>query len=141
MGRMHVKTSITINRPLEVVFERLTDHEAMADWPGINACKLVETGTPRNGLGAVREVRLSGLTLLEKVVRFEPPHAFDYTITKGLPVDHLGEVRLSEQQGATEVTWEINLTSRWPMLCAVLQWQMKRGLPKALAFVRDQLQA
>src|SRR5207244_3917205 len=92
MGKTHVEVRQLVRAPIELVFERITDHEDMRNWPGIAACELVEVGDPRNGLGAVRKIRTSGITLYEKVVQWEPPNRYDYTITKGLPVDHRGTV-------------------------------------------------
>jgi uncharacterized protein YndB with AHSA1/START domain len=85
-----IEVSAQIAAPIDHVFERLTDHEAMVDWPGISACKLVVEGAPRNGLGAVRRVTVSGLTLDEQVVTWEPPSRFEYRIIRGLPVKHRG---------------------------------------------------
>ncbi|MBW2551232.1 MAG: SRPBCC family protein [Deltaproteobacteria bacterium] len=85
MGQAHVSKQIHLQAPIELIFERLVDHDAMSDWPGVTSCRLVQEGTPRNGLGAVRQVKTNGLTLLEEVVHYEPPLRYDYRITKGLP--------------------------------------------------------
>src|SRR5262249_55346475 len=106
-----VERHIRIRAPIERVFERLTDHEDMRRWPGVSACRLITEGTPRNGLGAVRRISVYGLTLDEAVVRFEPPHRYDYSIVRGLPVDHLGTVELSAQGATTEVRWRVRLSS------------------------------
>jgi len=133
MGQAHVSKKIHIAAPIELVFERLLDHEAMGDWPGIGSCRLVREGTPRNGLGAVRQVKVRGLTLLEEVVHYEPPLRYDYRITKGLPVDHLGSVRLVPTEGGVELSWEVRMTSRWPLVCEVVGNMLSRGLDEALA--------
>jgi hypothetical protein len=73
-------------------------------------------------------VKAGGVTLDEEVVRFEPPHRYDYTITKGLPVKHLGTVTLAETEDGTEVRWSVDLSSRVQGIgCA-----LGRGLPGAL---------
>ncbi|MEO7113310.1 MAG: SRPBCC family protein [Polyangiaceae bacterium] len=141
MGKSRVEARITIRAKIEDVFEQLIDHEAMASWPGIGACTLVEEGTPRNGLGAVRRVRVGGLTIDEKVVLYDPPHAFDYAIIRGVPVnDHLGEVRFSETDGRVEVVWNIRISSRWPFVAAIMASQLRRGIPRALRFVAKRLE-
>jgi len=86
----------------------------MSDWPGVSSCRLVREGSPRNGLGAVREVVGNGLTLLEEVVAYLPLEGYDYKITKGLPVDHLGSVRLKSIDDGVRLTWNIRMSSRWP---------------------------
>src|SRR5436190_740282 len=104
MGKTHIETTIVIRAPLAVVFERLTDHESMRDWPGVSSCKVITDGAPtKNGLGAVRRITTLGLSLDEKIVRFDPPNGYDYTIVRGLPVKHLGTLRLAEANGATTV--------------------------------------
>ena len=133
MGQAHVSKKIHIEAPIELVFERISDHEAMGDWPGIGSCRLVREGTPRNGLGAVRQVKARGLTILEEIVHYEPPLRYDYRITKGLPVDHLGSVRLSPTEGGVELSWEVRMTSRWPLVCEVVGNLLGKGLDEALA--------
>ncbi len=133
MGQTHISKKLHVQAPIELVFERLVDHEAMSDWPGITSCRLVREGTPRNGLGAVRQVKVRGLSLLEEVVHYEPPLRYDYRITKGLPVDHLGSVRLSPTEGGVELSWEVRMTSRWPLVCEVVGNLLGKGLDEALA--------
>ncbi len=133
MGQAQVSKKLHIQAPIELVFERLVDHEAMSDWPGIASCRLVREGTPRNGLGAVRQVKARGLTLLEEIVHYEPPLRYDYRITKGLPVDHLGSVRLSPTESGVELSWEVRMTSRWPLVCEVVGNLLGKGLDEALA--------
>jgi len=70
---------------------------------------VLPNGTPRNGMGAVRQVKTHGLTLLEEVVHYEPPFRYDYRITKGLPVDHLGGVRLAPIEDGVELSSEVRM--------------------------------
>lgn len=136
MGQAYVSKKLHIEAPIEFVFERVVDHDAMNDWPGIGSCRLVREGTPRNGLGAVRKVKVRGLTLLEEVVHYEAPLRYDYRITKGLPVDHLGSVRLSPTEGGVELFWEVRMTSRWPLVCEVVGSLLGKGLDDALAWFK-----
>lgn len=136
MGRAELRTTLEVRAPIETVFERLTDHEVMARWPGIGGCRLVREGRPRNGRGAIREVKVRGLTLLEEVVVFEPPHRFDYEIIKGLPVAHRGTVHLVPSKDGTLVTWDITMASRWPLLAEVVCAQLRSGMPRALQFFK-----
>ncbi len=141
MGKAHVLKTIDIEAPIEFVFERLVDHEAMSDWPGISSCRLTREGDPRNGLGAVRAVKMRGLTLLEEIVHYEPPVRYDYTITKGLPVDHLGTVTLEPIGAGTRITWNINMTSGWPLVCGVVGHTIDRGFPEALEYFKRETEA
>ncbi|MGO8996645.1 MAG: SRPBCC family protein [Polyangiaceae bacterium] len=132
MGQDHVECRTFVRAPIAEVFDRITDHEAMAEWPGISSCELIAEGSPRNGVGAVRRIKAGGVTLDEEVVRFDPPHRYDYTIIKGLPVKHLGTVTLSEVDGGVEVRWTVDLSSRVPLLAEGVGCVLGRGLPGAL---------
>ncbi|MGE0785480.1 MAG: NAD(P)-binding domain-containing protein [Sandaracinaceae bacterium] len=125
-----------VRAPLALVFERLSDHEAMNDWPGLGEVRLLREGTPRNGLGAVRRVRARGLALDEEVVHWDPPHAFHYSIIKGLPIDHLGRVMLRTEGDATLIEWRVRMKSKVPFLAALAASQLRAGLPKALAYFK-----
>jgi uncharacterized protein YndB with AHSA1/START domain len=132
MGRSEVETRVVVAAPIEHVFERITDHEAMRDWPGVAACRLIVPGEPRNGVGAVRRIRAGGVTLEEKVVRFEPPRRYDYTIIKGLPVQHLGVVALAPVAGGVEVQWRVSVSSRVPLMAQLVGVALRLALPRAL---------
>jgi uncharacterized protein YndB with AHSA1/START domain len=139
MRASEYRTTIEIHAPPELVFDRLSDHESMAQWPGVSACRLVREGKPRNGVGAIRAVTALGVTLHEEVVRFEAPRRFEYRIIRGLPVDHLGTVTVEEIPSGSRVSWHIRLSSRVPLLSTVVLTLLGRGLPKALAFVKQEL--
>jgi uncharacterized protein YndB with AHSA1/START domain len=134
VGTKNVEARALVRAPIARVFERITDHEAMREWPGIGACRLVKDGSPRNGLGAVRRIRAMGITLDEEVVHYEPNVGYDYSIIRGLPVDHRGVVRLSEVDGGVEILWRVRLASRWPLVAEIAGTALQRGLPKALAY-------
>jgi len=138
VGKMDYDT--TFDAPIAAVFDELSDHEGMTDWPGIQTCRLVAEGDPRNGVGAVREVRALGLRLLEEVVEFEPPTRMAYTITKGLPVEHRGELTLTERDGRTELRWRVRMSSRIPGLARVVAAGQGLGLPRAMKYVGRRLQ-
>lgn len=136
MSHDSLTVETTVHAPMDMVFERLIDHESMNDWPGVGSCRLIVAGTPRNGLGAVRAVKARGLTLHEEVVLYEPPERFEYRIIKGLPVTHLGSVRLFQEGESVRVCWRITVSSRLPLLSWIICQQLRGGLPKALAYFK-----
>ncbi len=141
MGNGSVDVTASIRAPIARVFERLSDHEGMSKWPGIGSSRLIREGTPKNGLGAMRRVKVQGFTIDEEIVHFEPPTGFDYSIRRGLPVEHhLGQVRLEEADGIVVVTWSIRLSSKIPLFAQLLAASLRRGLPKALAYLRAELE-
>jgi polyketide cyclase/dehydrase/lipid transport protein len=53
VGKSRIEARVVVRAPIDRVFQLITDHESMAEWPGISGCRLIAEGTPRNGLGAV----------------------------------------------------------------------------------------
>jgi uncharacterized protein YndB with AHSA1/START domain len=138
MGHAELEREITIDAPLAQVFAGLADHEAMARWPGVSRARLITEGTPRNGVGAVRAITAGGLTLHEQVVAFDPPRGYDYTIVKGLPVRHLGQVRCTEVNGRTRVRWHVSIDSPVPLLARGIILALGLGLGRALTFFKQE---
>lgn len=99
--------------PPERVFGALTDHAAFGRLIGADI-RVERAGTPApNGLGAVRAVRAGGLTVREEVVRWEPPHAMDYRVVSGAPLQrHLGQIRILPEPGAARLEYRIRFD--WP---------------------------
>lgn len=108
----------TIPASVEEVFEAYTDHEKLAEIPGVRSCNLTRRGdTEKNGLGAVREVDIGPIWLEEEIVGFDRPHRMEYRIRKSRPAaDHqLGRVEFAEAAGGTKVTWTTRFGVRAPV--------------------------
>ena len=99
----------TIDKPIAEVFQILSDHTNYSQFKAVDKSRLIKGGKDElNGLGAVREIQAAGATLHEKIVAFEPPYLLGYIITysKPLPYKHeLGEIKLTEVAGKTQVQW------------------------------------
>ncbi len=65
---------------------------------------------------------------------------YDYTITKGLPVEHLGSVKVAPDGAGVTLTWDIRMSSRWPLVCGVVAYSLRRSLPAALAQVKAEVE-
>lgn len=141
MGQSNVRIVARIQAPIELVFETLSDHESMHTWPGVSKSKLVTEGSPRNGVGAVRALKTGGLTLHEEVVLYESPNRYDYTIIKGLAVDHLGSVRLTEDGEFVEVAWEIQMSSKIPFFAQIVGKLVRKGLGDVLQHVKSEIES
>jgi hypothetical protein len=135
MGEGHVRLNASVRAPIGVVFERVSDHDDVAHWPGVSGARLIKEGTPRNGVGAVREVRHVFFSIYEEVVAFEPPRRFEYSIIKGMPITHRGTFSLSEKEGVVELVWEIRISSRVPLLAKFLELALSRGGKKVLDYL------
>ncbi|WP_224247182.1 SRPBCC family protein [Hyalangium gracile] len=133
MGQSHIRFRATLKAPIEVVFERLTDHEDMRNWPGVTGCRLVREGTPRNGVGAVRVVSHPFISVMEEVNLYEPPRRIGYSIIKGMPIRHQGIVTLVERGEQVDLDWEVKISSRVPLLAQAIGRFIQRGLGHVFA--------
>lgn len=99
----------TLNKPIEAVFEGLTDHANYDRFPGIDEASLVRLGREEaNGVGARRKFKFGWTTLEEDIVAFRAPHLMEYHIVKSFPwkVNHkLGRITLEDQGDKTKVIW------------------------------------
>jgi hypothetical protein len=122
-------------------FHALSDHESLGGLPTLRSV-LVEEGSPdRNGVGAVRSIGGSGVTMLEKVTAFEPGHYYEYQIIGGtLPLDHNGgRVEVAEADGGTDVVWTTEFGVRIPWIgvplnvcaAAVIRFSLERIMASA----------
>ena len=139
-----MKATFTINRtvraPIERVFDKLTDHAAYAQMTPMRTSSLEREGDPApNGVGAIRKLGLAGPPIREEVVGYERPTFFSYKALSGLPVsEHLGEVKLRDVGGRTEMTYTVSFTAKIPhtepVVGAVLRQAvgaLVRGIVKA----------
>jgi hypothetical protein len=114
---VHISTDI--DAPQAIVWDRISAHEETPGWiDAVKRVTLAESGTPRNGLNAVRIVEFKPAlwsTIHERITLFEPPHAFEYVLFKGMPalVSHLGRLTAEDLgAGRSRLTWDINFVFR-----------------------------
>jgi hypothetical protein len=114
-----IRVSIDIDAPQAVVWGRVSDHEETPSW--VDAAKrvtLTQSGTPRNGVGAVRVVQYKPAlwsTIHERITRFEAPQAFDYVLFKGMPslASHLGRISVDDLgQDRSRLNWDVDFVFR-----------------------------
>lgn len=119
-----IKVTRVVKKPIDAVFAILTDHGNYSQFKPVDESILVEQGkTEQNGLGALRKVKLGGMTLHERIVLFEPPYRLGYQIERSAPLrfEHIkGEVMLKEHAEGTEVTWVSQGYIRFPLLGPLL---------------------
>jgi uncharacterized protein YndB with AHSA1/START domain len=108
MFRISVKRQI--NKPIDEVFDALSDHANYHRFKGVDASRLIEQGsTEPNGLGALREIVAGKAVLHERIVKFERPYTLAYLIeySKPLPYKHEhGQITLEERDDTTFALWE-----------------------------------
>ena len=113
-----------IRVPIERVWAWMSDHEGYARIPGVQSARLIVEGkADRNGLGAVREIKVMGSVFEEEVTRFEPPHRMCYRILRSRPltIDHEGgDMQLTARDGGTELSWTTTMAVKFPILGGLL---------------------
>jgi uncharacterized protein YndB with AHSA1/START domain len=74
----------SIDAPIEVVFDVLTDHRGHAKMTALRSSTLEREGEPPpNGVGAIRVLSLVGPPIRERVTAFDPPQLFAYEMLSG----------------------------------------------------------
>ena len=137
MAEIHMRQRFAA--PPENVFTAITDHVGMQKWMPGSKITLDREGTPApNGLGAIRRIRAGGLTILEEVVRFDPPREMQYKVLKAGPIiEHLGTIRVEPSgDGGSLVDYTIRFTTpMWmggellaKLIARILGGQLTAGL-------------
>ncbi|WP_437507078.1 SRPBCC family protein [Sorangium sp. So ce1099] len=107
MEEVHV--NVYIHAPVERVFEAVADHESFLRAGDDTRTKVIRSGlTERNGLGALREVRVGKrIRYVEEITAFERPSSFEYRILESTqPLRHHGSrLRFTSRGDGTEVDW------------------------------------
>jgi len=120
----HVEIEKRVHAPRQLVFDTYTDHVGWGDWGGVGRVQLEREGSPPpNGVGCVRVITRSGLSVWEEVLSYEPPKRMTYRVVKGgLPFrDHLGEVCFEEDGEGTRIVWRCRFESAIPGLGPVFR--------------------
>jgi uncharacterized protein YndB with AHSA1/START domain len=109
--------------PLQTVWSVLADQTGMRRWAPTRKVALEREGDPPpDGVGAVRVLSRSPLKIREQITDVDEPVRRAYRLLSGLPVrDYTGETILSERDGATDITWKITMTPRFPGVTFVVR--------------------
>lgn len=103
-----IDIAIRIRAPIERAWELLSDQEGYTFAKQVSKAELLKEGRDdKNGVGAILRIRAMGATIVWEVVGFDPPHRFEYRITKfPLPFRHdIGTVELISHGDCTDVRW------------------------------------
>ncbi len=111
--QVHLQHSVEINAPAAAVFALVSDHENTPNFvDAVKQVTLLREGQPRNGLGAIRDVRFRPLLwqgVQEEIVFWDAPHGYHYRILSGFAglAQHLGQWRIDVTASGCRVTWDI----------------------------------
>lgn len=129
-----IKMKQVFNAPVSEVFATLSDHNTFGKICGINMSRVVDGADGANGLGSVREIKIGILPGFEETItEFKPDEFIQYKITKGSPIkNHVGELRFSEEGGATTLDYTIELESKIPLTTSIISKGLEQGISKGL---------
>ncbi|MGP4953542.1 SRPBCC family protein, partial [Psychrobacter sp. T6-1] len=69
-----IKVERIVKKPINDVFEALSDHAGYGSFKAVGAAKLVTTGDEeRNGVGALRVIQTGPVKFWERIKAFERP--------------------------------------------------------------------
>ena len=112
-----------IHAPIERVWDLFSDYEGYTILKGVSMSRLLEEGSEeRNGVGAVREVRVLGVTFVEDIVTFDTPHRLEYRVKKStIPIKHeIGTMDFTTCGTATDVHWVSHFDIPIPLIGGIL---------------------
>lgn len=118
-----IDVTIRIRAPIERVWELISDHESYTFFKNVSEAKLLKEGTlEKNGLGAVRKVRVLGVTFVEDIVAFDPPKCLEYRVKKcTLPIRHeIGCMTLANRGEGTDIHWVTRFETPIPLVGRIL---------------------
>lgn len=105
-----IKVERIVRKPINEVFEALSDHASYGLFKSVGVAKLVTEGDEeRNGVGALRTVQTGAFKVWERITAFERPIHMQYQIEKARPIKmehYKGSIDLKDLgDGSTHVTW------------------------------------
>ena len=128
-----VKVERIVRKPINEVFEALSDHASYGSFKAVGAAKLVNEGDEeRNGVGALRTIQTGPVKFWERITAFERPTHMEYQIEKAKPIKmqhDKGVIDLKDLgDGTTHVTWisEGRLTVPLPLIGRLFDHQMQK---------------
>lgn len=143
------RASIVFDVPIERVWEVATDYAGYARFPGVSAARVLEPGPDHPaGLGTLREVRFNGITFVERIVEFDPPHRLGYRIVTSRPIrlDHEGGLMQlrTREAGGTELEWmttfEVGIPLVGRLITPIARVQVQRSFNAILRFLKAELE-
>lgn len=128
-----IKVERIIKKPIDEVFEALSDHASYGSFKAVGVAKLVTEGDKeRNGIGALRTIQTGPVKFWERITAFERPTHMQYKIEKARPVKmqhDKGIIDLKDLgDGSTRVTWvsEGRIVVPLPLIGRLLDRKMQK---------------
>lgn len=136
-----VRVALHIERDIDEVFNRITDHETFLSQGKEMRTHVVTPGkVERNGLGCIREIRVGKrIRYLEEITGWVRPTSFEYIIREAsIPIRHHGSrLEFSRKATGTEITW----TSHYDVPVPVIGWAIAAYMKRKYEAVFGELLA
>ncbi len=127
---VNIRVEYVLNKPIDDVFDALTDHANYKRFTAFTDSQLLEAGHDEpNGKGALRLLVAGRMTFKERITRFERPTRMDYRIEElsPLPLRHdRGEITLESVDDKTRVVWISEGRLKIPLIRSLLSKPVSR---------------
>ena len=129
---MYVENTITIERPIEEVFEYVSTPENDPTWVSVSIRnQRTSPGPMRVGMTTEEDVKIFGRTSRDtwEVTEYEPPTVIAYRATSGLLSGGVVRVRCEPVEGATRLTHAVEYQPRgiyYKTIAPLMPWATKR---------------
>lgn len=126
-----IKVERIVKKPINEVFEALSDHASYGLFKAVGTANLLTEGDEeRNGVGALRTVQTGAFKVWERITAFERPTHMQYKIEKARPIKmqhNKGMIDLKDLgDGTTHVTW----VSEGRIVVPLIGWALDRKMQK-----------
>jgi uncharacterized protein YndB with AHSA1/START domain len=143
---MHVENTITIERPVEEVFEYVSTPENDPTWVSVSIRnQRTSPGPMRVGMTTEEVVKFLGRTSRDtwEVTEYEPPTVVAYRATTGLLSGGVVRVRCEPVEGGTRLTHAVEYEPRgiyYKALALLMPWVLPRLLDGMDRTLKDLLE-
>lgn len=111
-----------IKAPIDRVWDFWSNYEGYTVLKSVGKADLLHEGRDeKNGVGAVRRIRILGITFVEKILTFDPPHRIEYHVEKcTIPMEHeIGIMEFTTKGDGTDVRWSTTSELKVPKIAYI----------------------
>ena len=143
---MHMENTITIERPIEEVFEYVSTPENDPTWVSASIRnQRTSPGPMRVGMKTEEDVKIFGRTSRDtwEVTEYEPPTVIAYRATSGLLCGGVVRLRCEPVEGGTRLTHAVEYEPRgiyYKTIAPLMPWASKRLIASMDRTLKDLLE-
>jgi uncharacterized protein YndB with AHSA1/START domain len=143
---MHVENTITIERPIEELFEYISTPENDPTWVSVSIRnQRTSPGPMRVGMTIEEDVKIFGRTSRDtwEVTEYEPPTVIAYRATSGLLSGGVVRLRCEPVEGGSRLTHAVDYELRgiyYKTIAPLMPWASKRLIASMDRTLKDLLE-